>query len=72
MIRELDRILQISASVLVNNYPLAGKYQRVTTYKKIQKIWLVAKRKGPCLTPALPFINQLIRDMFKEKPTKLR
>jgi HTH-type transcriptional regulator/antitoxin HigA len=29
MIRELERILQISASVLVNNYPLAGKYQRV-------------------------------------------
>lgn len=25
MIRELERILQISASVLVNNYPLAGK-----------------------------------------------
>lgn len=25
MIRKLERILQISASVLVNNYPLAGK-----------------------------------------------
>ncbi len=25
MIRELERILQISASVLVNNYPLSGK-----------------------------------------------
>ncbi|MDT7827169.1 transcriptional regulator [Pricia sp. S334] len=30
MIRELERILQISASVLVNHYQLTGKSQRVT------------------------------------------